>query len=65
MKNKELLDKLKLNIAISNFEEDLKEKSPLIKENWRSYSMKKRIIAISCMSVLLASGVVLLLILKI
>lgn len=58
MKNKELLDKLKLNIAISNFEEDLKEKSPLIKENWRSYSMKKRIIAISCMSVLLASGVV-------
>ena len=58
MKNKELLDKLKLNIAISNFEEDLKEKSPLIKENWRSYSMKKKIIAISCMSVLLASGVV-------
>lgn len=58
MKNsKELFEELQNNIAISNFE---KEKYTLKdKIDWRVYTMKKRIIAISSACFVLISGVVL------
>ena len=66
MKNdidKNMLDKFKINIAISNFEEEQdyvnKRNTPKNKIDWRIYVMKKKIIAAISMSVILTSGVVL------
>ncbi len=54
--NKELFEELQNNIAISNFE---KEEYTLKKEiEWRVYTMKKKIIAISTACFILLSGVV-------
>lgn len=57
-----LLDKFKLNIAISNFEEEYKNNTNkrntlYSRKNWR-YIMKKRIITTACASIVLVSGVV-------
>ena len=61
--NQKLLDDFKLNIAISNFEKDLKNEeenvAPKFRKNWRKYFMKKRWIIAVCGSLILVSGVVL------
>ena len=53
--NKELFEELKKNIAISNFEKE--EYAPKKEIDWRIYSMKKKIIAISTTCFILISGV--------
>lgn len=66
MNNKEMLDKFKMNVAISNFEKECESKTnekgiyTLEKRRfWRDYIMKKRIIATTCVGMILMSGVVL------
>ena len=65
MNNKEMLDKFKMNVAISNFEKEYKRETnqkgiyTLEKRRfWRDYIMKKRIIATTCVGMILMSGVV-------
>ena len=65
MNNKEMLDKFKMNVAISNFEKECeREKNQkgiyTLKKRgaWRDYIMKKRIIATTCVGMVLMSGVV-------
>lgn len=65
MNNKEMLDKFKMNVAISNFEKECESKTnekgiyTLEKRKiWRDYIMKKRIIATTCVGMILMSGVV-------
>lgn len=65
MNNRQILDKFKMNIAISNFEKEYeREKNQkgiytLEKRGfWRDYIMKKRIIATTCVGMILMSGVV-------
>ena len=65
MNNKEMLDKFKMNVAISNFEKECESKTnekgiyTLEKRGfWRDYIMKKRIIATTCVGMILMSGVV-------
>lgn len=65
MNNKEMLDKFKMRVAISNFEKECEsntnEKGIYTLEKrgfWRDYIMKKRIIATTCVGMILMSGVV-------
>ena len=65
MNNKQILDKFKMNIAISNFEKEYERETmqkgiyTLEKRGfWRDYIMKKRIIATTCVGMILMSGVV-------
>lgn len=65
MNNKEMLDKFKMNVAISNFEKECESKTdekgiyPLEKSGfWRDYIMKKRIIATTCVGMIVMSSVV-------
>lgn len=65
MNNKEMLDKFKMRVAISNFEKECESKTNekgiyTLEKNgfWRDYIMKKRIIATTCVGMILMSGVV-------
>ena len=65
MNNKEMLDKFKMSVAISNFEKECERETnqkgiyTLEKRRfWREYIMKKRIIATTCVGMILMSGVV-------
>ena len=65
MNNKEILDKFKMRVAISNFEKECESKTNekgiyTLEKNgfWRDYIMKKRIIATTCVGMILMSGVV-------
>jgi len=65
MNNKEMLDKFKINVAISNFEKECESKTngkgiyTLERKGfWREYIMKKRIIATTCVGVILMTSVV-------
>lgn len=65
MNNKEMLDKFKMSVAISNFEKECERETnqkgiyTLEKRGfWRDYIMKKRIIATTCVGMILMSGVV-------
>lgn len=60
----ELLEKLRMNIAISNFKNDIKQEESINeytlknKKFWRIYEMKKRIVAFGTICLMLVSGVV-------
>ncbi|MBP3254956.1 MAG: hypothetical protein J6M60_00480 [Clostridia bacterium] len=57
MNEKEILDKFKMQVAVSNFKNQSNNKHTLKEEiNWRKYAMKKKLIAITCGVVLVISG---------
>ena len=64
MNNKEMIEKLKMNIAVSNFKTELnaneesKEYALKNEKFWRLYEMKKRIAIIITSIVLIMSGTV-------
>lgn len=56
--DKELLEKLKINIALSNFKDEKNKQTTLCKEKW-GYNMKKKILAIGAACFIAVSGVAL------
>lgn len=60
MKDKELLERFKMNVAINNYKTDLTEEHTLIKENKRRYDMKNvlKIGVAACFTIVSVTGIV-------
>ena len=57
MNEEDIFNKFKMNVAVSNFKNESKNKHTLKEEiDWRKNDMKKKIIAIACGLVLVISG---------
>ena len=60
MNEQELFEKIKMNIAINNLKNEYNNKHTLNEEKkWRGYMMKKKLVAITCGSIILITGGVL------
>ena len=57
MNEQELFEKIKMNIAINNLKNEYNNKHTLNEEKkWRGYMMKKKLVAITCGSIILITG---------